>query len=408
MRFAATSYYHPYDTSWREEIGKIAESMRDGNLKSAEDALVKLIDREHSMRMDGHAVAIALYEKMGDSEKARKHKDYLEGLSGTVFAPDRGTSFEKPIEVLFIDEEYTVLRAMKLKIKSQALSEHGGHRFDVLTTQAGQGGPERALLFQHRHALAFSRSQLGQGVREVQKTRAPEEIARVMSCKLNCRAAHRAVMVAAPCMARRPAAAYCSRAVERFDPRSPSPSDRTRIEPRLETEPRADGTDGTRCPAQLEPLPQPENRFNSRAMGAQEVLQPHRPELLSRPVERGRVGLEKVEAAQGGVHPALANFLPGVLERVNDSGVPAAGDDHQALVAVDDERHVLGDVVLDHRAVVFSDHALHAPVSFRVRARDRPGQPDPGQNLCRPIDHDKRAAKLFILLPELKCLVGLV
>ena len=125
----------------------MAESTRDGNLKAAESALTKLIEREHSMRMDGHAVAIELYEKMGDSEKARKHKDFLERPLSTVFAPDRGMSFEKPIEVLFVDEEYTVLTAMKLKLKCQALSEHDGHHFDILTTHAERGQPEHVLYF---------------------------------------------------------------------------------------------------------------------------------------------------------------------------------------------------------------------------------------------------------------------
>ncbi len=145
--FAQTSHYQPYDTSWRDEIVAVAKSMNDGKLKAAETVLLKSLEREHSMRMDSHAIAIALYEKMGDSEKARKHKDFLEGLSSTVFAPDRGTSFEKPIEVLFVDEEYIVLRAMKLRIKSQALSEHNGHRIDVLTTHAEPGQPERMLYF---------------------------------------------------------------------------------------------------------------------------------------------------------------------------------------------------------------------------------------------------------------------
>ena len=37
--FAQTSHYQPYDTSWRDDIVKVAESTRDGNLKLAESAL---------------------------------------------------------------------------------------------------------------------------------------------------------------------------------------------------------------------------------------------------------------------------------------------------------------------------------------------------------------------------------
>ena len=108
---------------------------------------MKLNASEHSMRIDGHAIAGVLYEQMGDSEKARKHKAFFEGIHSTLFAPDLGNSFEKPIEVLFVDEEYGVLSGMKLKVKSQSLSEHNGHRFDVLTTHAQPGQPERVLYF---------------------------------------------------------------------------------------------------------------------------------------------------------------------------------------------------------------------------------------------------------------------
>jgi hypothetical protein len=145
--FAETSYYEPYDTTSRDEFGKVVQKLRDGDLKAAEAALVKINAHEHFMRIDGHAIAGVLYEKLGDSEKARKHKEIFEGLSSALLAPGLGTSFEKPIEVLFVDEEYSVLVAMKLKLKTQALSEQAGHRFDVLTVHAGNGEPERVLYF---------------------------------------------------------------------------------------------------------------------------------------------------------------------------------------------------------------------------------------------------------------------
>jgi hypothetical protein len=145
--FAETSYYQPYDTTSKDAFGKVVEKLRGGNLKEAETAIVKLNAREHSMRIDGHAIAGVLYEQMGDSEKAQKHKEFFEGLRSTLIAPDQGTSFEKPIEVLFISEEYDVLMEMRLKVKSQALSVQDGHHFDVLTTHARAGQPERVLYF---------------------------------------------------------------------------------------------------------------------------------------------------------------------------------------------------------------------------------------------------------------------
>ena len=138
--------------------------------------MTKLIEREHSMRMDGQgAVAIELYGRLGDSEKARKHKDFLNGLSSTVFAPDRGMSFEKPIEVLFVDEEYTVFTAMKLKLKSR----RSASTTDITSTFSrrtpkGASRTARALL-QHRHAHEF----YDKVVRENREGPAQEEITRL-------------------------------------------------------------------------------------------------------------------------------------------------------------------------------------------------------------------------------------
>jgi hypothetical protein len=147
VAFAATSHYDPYNIEWRQDLSKARKDVERGELKAAEAKLGKLLDRERFMRLDGHAVAIALYDKMGDSGKAEKHRAFLEGLSSAVFAPGAGMSFEKPIEVLFIEEEYLVMGSLGLRVKKQALTEHNGHRFDVLTA-AGKGDqPERDFYF---------------------------------------------------------------------------------------------------------------------------------------------------------------------------------------------------------------------------------------------------------------------
>jgi hypothetical protein len=145
--YSQTSHYSPYSSSWREDAGKVVENMKEGKLKEAEAGLSKLMASEYSMRIDGHAMAAAIYEKMGDSEKARKHKEIFEALSFTVFPPGDGMTVDKPIEVLFIEEEYTALGMMGLRVKRQALTARDGHNLDVLTTEAKPGQPERVLYF---------------------------------------------------------------------------------------------------------------------------------------------------------------------------------------------------------------------------------------------------------------------
>ncbi len=145
--FSQTSHYSPYGGSWREDAGKVVKNMKDGKLKEAEAGLSKLMESERSMRIDSHAMAAALYEQLGDSDKARKHKEIFEALSFTVFPRGEGMTMDNSFEVLFIEEEYTALGLMGLRVKQQALTERNGHKYDVLTTHSKPGEPERVLYF---------------------------------------------------------------------------------------------------------------------------------------------------------------------------------------------------------------------------------------------------------------------
>ena len=64
-------------------------------LPAAEKALVTLLERERYMRIDAIAMAAALYEKMGDKTKAKKHRDLLDGMTGTVFIPRRRDEYRE-------------------------------------------------------------------------------------------------------------------------------------------------------------------------------------------------------------------------------------------------------------------------------------------------------------------------
>jgi hypothetical protein len=145
--FAQTRHYNPYNSEWKREIAKVGKDLADGNLKAAEPALVKLLERERFMRLEALAMAARLYQKTGDQDKARQHKGLLEGLVTCVFVPESGMSFEKPFVVLFIDEEYIVLSALGLRHRQQSLREKDGHHFDVFTIPAHGDQPEREVFF---------------------------------------------------------------------------------------------------------------------------------------------------------------------------------------------------------------------------------------------------------------------
>jgi hypothetical protein len=64
-----------------------------------------------------------------------------------VFVAGHGTSFDQPIEVLFVEEEYVFLASLGLKMREQALGKHGGHHFDVITTVRTPAHPEAKFYF---------------------------------------------------------------------------------------------------------------------------------------------------------------------------------------------------------------------------------------------------------------------
>jgi hypothetical protein len=145
--FSETSMYNPYNASWHKEIGQVIEQLKGENYKQAATLLGPLIERDRYMRLETHGLALRVYEKLGDKEKLALHRAFLEGISGTLFVPGTGLSTEKPIEVLFVDEEYLFIGSLEMKVKKQSLVEREGHKFDVLTVEEpGQEG-EREFYF---------------------------------------------------------------------------------------------------------------------------------------------------------------------------------------------------------------------------------------------------------------------
>lgn len=142
VAFSGTSRYQPYNVRWRDELNAVRKQIQEEKYKEAEAALDKLMDREGFMRLDGHGVATVLYSRSGQKDKLELHSRFAQGIASTLFVPESGLTIEKPVVVLYIDEEYLFLDALKFKRKRQALREEGGHWFDVMETEPrdGEGG----------------------------------------------------------------------------------------------------------------------------------------------------------------------------------------------------------------------------------------------------------------------------
>lgn len=157
--FAESSHYNPDSFMWREEIDRLEDTIEKGDDKKTAAMFGMLLERDGFMRLDALVLAVKFYEKAGQKEKARVCREFVEGLTSAILIPGAGFAVEKPIEVLFIEEEYFVLQTLKVKVKQQSLVERDGHRFDVFTPQPQEGRPLRMLYFNiDRPYKAFSKS----------------------------------------------------------------------------------------------------------------------------------------------------------------------------------------------------------------------------------------------------------
>jgi hypothetical protein len=143
--FSRTTHYQPYSIDVTMKLREIAQSIGRGETQKSETALLELLERERFMRLDTLAMLVMLYEKTAQPKKAEKYQKLLDGIIGVLKYPEEGTSFEKPITVLFIDEEYFVTADMPTK--QQSLVVHKGHRFDVLETEADGDKPVKKVYF---------------------------------------------------------------------------------------------------------------------------------------------------------------------------------------------------------------------------------------------------------------------
>jgi hypothetical protein len=157
--FSRTTHYQPYSIDADVKLREIAKSIDRGDTKGSEAALLALLERERFMRLDTLAMLVRLYKKTEQPRKAEKYQKLIDGIRGVLKYPDEGTSFEKPITVLFIDEEYFVTAGMP--VKQQRLVAHEGHRFDLLEVEADGDKPAKTIYF-NIDLLGNARSILGE------------------------------------------------------------------------------------------------------------------------------------------------------------------------------------------------------------------------------------------------------
>ena len=119
------------------------------NQKNYEEVL-KIADSvfaKNFVEVNAHMAAQIAYQETGNAERAQFHKFMADGLLNSIKSSGDGKSAATAFEVISINEEYGLIRALGLRPIKQALLSDKGHSYDAITVIEPQTNQESILYF---------------------------------------------------------------------------------------------------------------------------------------------------------------------------------------------------------------------------------------------------------------------
>lgn len=109
------------------------QMLQAANASNCKDALpsAKAVIAENYVDVDAHFIAAYCEESSGDASESKLDRDIAVGLVRSIQTGD-GLTADAAFTPITVDEEYALMRALGLKVESQALVQQGGHSYDVL------------------------------------------------------------------------------------------------------------------------------------------------------------------------------------------------------------------------------------------------------------------------------------
>ena len=116
------------------------QMLQAANASNCKDALpsAKAVIAEDYVDVDAHFIAAYCEESSGDASESRLDREIAVGLVTSIQTGD-GLTADAAFTPITVDEEYAVMRALGLRVESQALVQQGGHSYDVLHTLNEKG-----------------------------------------------------------------------------------------------------------------------------------------------------------------------------------------------------------------------------------------------------------------------------
>lgn len=138
LAYARSEHYAPYDHA-SEAQQAMHQAMGHRDLLAALDAANRLLEAYY-LDIDAHMMASFACYHLGDEARSTYHGQFAVGLLKSILDSGDGLRPQTAFVVIDIREEYALLKALRLRPRGQALVNHEGHHFDVLTVENPQTG----------------------------------------------------------------------------------------------------------------------------------------------------------------------------------------------------------------------------------------------------------------------------
>ena len=146
LAHAVSADYHPYDTKNRDIQKSVGELLSQGKFSEAITAAQQGLTVA-KYDIDLLIMLASAYRESGDIPNADKTREQWMSLVDSILVSGTGRDFANAFQVISVAEEYAVMRILRLPAGAQALVEHEGSEFDVVTIKNPQTGQELVLYF---------------------------------------------------------------------------------------------------------------------------------------------------------------------------------------------------------------------------------------------------------------------
>jgi len=152
--YAGSPGYDPYGGSLRALKTAMGKAYREKDCLRVTGEAAKILEIDY-VDIDAHMLADLCFRQLGDTARAEFHRAEARGLMRSILQSGDGKSPENAFVVIAVDEEYSLIGAMGLKVQKQSLVNQDGHAYDRMDVTGADADKAGVLFFNVDRPLSW-------------------------------------------------------------------------------------------------------------------------------------------------------------------------------------------------------------------------------------------------------------